>query len=327
MDWRIKACIQGLLARCPGGPSLNDLLQQAAGGRRDILAHIDSKVRDDWLVHMAALREAGFDLAGRHLMEVGTGWLPVFPLCFSLAGAGRCHTFDLNRHLGASAIRPTLRHLERHLAAIAEASGEPEAAVKARWERLMQTPLDTDILERAGIVYRAPADAGATGLADRSIGLVFSNSVLEHVSPGALRSLMQESHRVLEPTGLTLHSVNCGDHYAYFDRSITPIHYLRYSDKQWRWWNNDLLYQNRLRPVDFIAAARAANLTVKLHWQRPRQDLLARLATLPIAPEFRRYPPEELCSTSFTFAAAPIVASTTGERAASLHTEPGEVIS
>lgn len=305
MDWKIKACIQGLLARIPGGASLNDLLQEMAGGRQDLGAHIDSKFRDDWLVHMAALREAGLAVQGRHLMEVGTGWLPVFPLCFALAGAQRCTTFDLNRHLRMKLTRPTLQHLERHLPAIAEASAQTEDAVRARWQHLMETPADQDLLGRAGIVYRAPADAGATGLPDRSVALVFSNSVLEHVSPGALQSLMRESQRVLEPGGLTLHSVNCGDHYAYFDRAITPIHYLRYSEKQWRRWNNDLLYQNRLRPVDFLAVVREAQLKVTLHWQKPRQDLMARLAALPIAPEFRHYPPEEICSTSFTFAATP----------------------
>ncbi len=303
MDWRIKACVQGALSRLPGGTVLNDRLQQVLGGRRNAAAHLDSKFADDWLVHAQVLRDLGIDLRGRDLVEIGTGWLPVFPLCYALAGARRCHTFDLHRHLRVQAVRPTLEHLEKHLPAIAEASGQSQAEVRQRWQHLLRAETGDAVLERAGIVYRAPADATATGLDDHSVALVFSNSVLEHVSPEVLGALMHEARRVLGPEGVALHSVNCGDHYAYFDISITPIHYLRYSDRQWRWWNNDLLYQNRLRPVDFTDAAGAASLDVILDQQRPQQRLLDRLEQLPIAPQFQRYPAEQLCCTSVTFAA------------------------
>jgi len=115
--------------------------------------------------------------------------------------------------------------------------------------------------------------------------------------------VLGETARVLEPGGLALHCVNCGDHYAYFDRSITAIHYLRYPETEWRKWNNDLLYQNRLRPEDFLASARRAGLEIALDLHRPRPELLARLPELPIAAEFLRYPAEQLCSTSVDFAA------------------------
>jgi hypothetical protein len=324
MDWRIKAIVQGALARLPGGERLNDGLQQLVGGRKDPGAHIDIKFTEDWLVHMRALRETGHAIAGRDSMEIGTGWLPVFPLCFHLAGARRCHTFDLNRHLRAKHVRPTLMRLERHLPAIAEASGEPEAAVRERWLQLMAVQRDEEILDRAGVVYHAPADASRTGLPDASIGLVFSNSVLEHVSASVLGALMRETRRILEPDGVVLHSVNCGDHYAYFDRSITPIHYLRYSERQWRWWNNDVLYQNRLRPVDFLQSAREAGLVLTLDWQKPRPALMAMLDTLPIDAAFRHYAPEQLCCTSVTFAATPRPAS--GRGLASSGAEPLQVV-
>lgn len=305
MDWRMKAVVQGVLSRVPGGTMVNDQLQRIAGGRRDGGAHVDAKVEADWLVHQTILRDLRFRIQDRVVLEIGTGWLPVFPLCYALAGARRCYTYDLNRHLHFASIRRTLVRLERHLGAIAGATAEAESVVKARWQRLMQAGEGEQLLAAAGIEYRAPFDACATALPDASVALVFSNSVLEHVSPRVLVPLMHESGRVLETDGLSLHSVNCGDHYAYFDRSITPIHYLRFSDRQWRWWNNDLLYQNRLRPSDLVAAAREARMEIVLDLHVPRPDLMSRLAELPIAAEFRRYPPEDLCSTSVTFAARP----------------------
>lgn len=305
MDWRIKGVVQGVLSFLPGGSAVNDALQRAAGGRRDESHHIDLKFRADWLVQMKLLNDLGMSVRDRDLLEIGTGWLPVFPLCFALAGARRCYTFDLHRHLNLAVVPKALRELERHLPEIARASGEDEAVVRGRWQRLVAAGDGHAVLKLAGIDYRAPADATKTGLPDACVAVVFSNSVLEHVSTPVLEPMMRESGRILQPDGLSLHSVNCGDHYAYFDRTITPIHYLRFSENEWRKWNNDLLYQNRLRPVDFVEAARSAGLEILLDLHTPRAELLARIDGMPIAPEFRRYPKEQLCCTSVTFAGRP----------------------
>src|SRR5579871_1937465 len=108
---------------------------------------------------------------------------------------------------------------------------------------------------------------------------------------------------VLKPGGLAVHSVNCGDHYAYFDRARNPVEYLTYSENEWSFWNNDLLYQNRLRPSDFLNMARAAGLALPLIEFRPKPALLEKLPSLKIDPRFAAYPPAELCCTSIDFVA------------------------
>ena len=303
MDWRIKGCIQGVLARVPFGTTVNDTLQKLSGGRVDEGAHIDIKFRHDWLVLMDTLGGLDFPVHDQELMEVGTGWLPVLPLCFALAGARRVHTFDLNRHMRHSAVPAALKRIEMHLTELANASRQPESEVRMRYARLSAASSGTDMLERAGIIYHAPANATVTGLPDASISLVFSNSVLEHVPADILGPMMRESKRILTPDGLVLHSVNCGDHYAYFDRSITPIHYLRFDERQWRRWNNDILFQNRLRPSDFIDSAEREGLVVVRRAQTVREDLLAGIAHTPVATKFRHYTADDLCTTSVTFAA------------------------
>ena len=303
MDWRVKGLVQGVLSWLPGGMQVNDLLQRAFGERGNTAALVDSKLQEDWLVHMGNLDRLGFRVAGRHVFEFGTGWLPVMPLSFALAGVERCTTVDLNRHLRPSAVTLTLSHLERHLDAIATAAGLPRAEVADRWLAWKREADGAAVMRAARIDYRAPADGTRSGLPDASVGLIFSNSVLEHVPDPVIDALMVETRRILEPGGLALHGVNCGDHYAYFDRGITPIHYLRFTKREWRFWNNGLLYQNRLRPRDFVEAARRAGLEVVLDVHRPKAELLARLHELPIAPEFRHYPADEICTTSIDFAA------------------------
>jgi SAM-dependent methyltransferase len=304
VNWRVKAVVQGALARTPGGAKVNGMLQRTLGARRDLGKYVHTKVVEDWLVHMAHLRELGVRLGGRTLVEIGTGWLPVLPLCFSLAGLGRCRTLDLNRHLSPGVLPRTVLELRRHLPAIAQAAGEPGELVRRRYDRLVALPDGEELLRAAGVEYVAPGDATRTGLPDASVDLVLSNSVLEHVPTDALHGIMVETRRILKGDGVALHSVNCEDHYAHFDRSVSPIHYLRFSRSRWRLWNNAILYQNRLRPRDFLAAAQRAGLRVVLDRHRARPELLARLAELPIDESFRDYPPEELCCTSIDFAVA-----------------------
>src|SRR3546814_5775366 len=73
--------------------------------------------------------------------------------------------------------------------------------------------------------------------------------------PDVIRALYDESRRVLSPGGLMFHSVNCGDHYAYVDGRINQLNYLQYPDRAWAFWNNRLLYQNRLRAHRSIGRA------------------------------------------------------------------------
>ncbi len=305
MDWRVKAIVQSVLSKAPGGMQVNSALQALLGGRRNLAQHIDVKVTADWLVHARHLRELNFDLSQRVMVEVGTGWLPVMPLCFALAGVGRCITIDLNRHLQLRQVPAVLARLGEHLDAMAQACGQPVASLRQRWQALATIEDGATLLQAAGIEYHAPGDAAATGLGAASVDLVFSNSVLEHVPAAVLGALMRETARILHPDGLALHNVNCGDHYAYFDRSITAVDYLRFSEREWRRWNNDLLYQNRLRAIDFTQAAQAAGLHIVMDHHRARADLLARMNEITVAEPFRHLPNEELCCTSIDFAATP----------------------
>lgn len=305
MDWRVKGLVQKTLSAAPGGACINDRLQRTAGGLRDVDASVDSKVVDDWIVLARLLGELNVRIPGAVLVEVGTGWFPVLPLCFALAGARACHTFDVARHLDARLTRRAIARLEVHLSAIADAAGLGFAEVLERYQYVSDAPDVSAALARAGVRFYAPADAAQTGLDDRSVDAVFSNSVLEHVPREGIAAILRETARIVKPGGVSLHSVNCGDHYAYFDRSITPINYLKYSDRQWRLWNNRLLYQNRLRPADFLRLAEDAGLRIVLSRYTPKERLLNLLPALGVAEEFQRYPPEQLCATSIDFAGRP----------------------
>lgn len=301
-DWRIKGVIQGALSRTPGGVALNDVLQLTVGGRRRIEAYVADKV-NNWGTLAGLVRESGGVPAEAHWAEIGTGWLPVLPVCFSLLDAGMCVSFDLSRHLHRSATARLPKLLEPHVARIGAAAGKDAEEVRAKIGRLVRAPDAETLLRMARIEYRAPADFARSGLPADSVDVVFSNSVLEHLPRETLDAVLVESRRVLKPGGRVVHGVACGDHYADFDPSITRINYLRFTEEQWRRWNNRILFQNRLRAGDFLETAERAGLSVVSAQMSPRPELLAAFSRLPIAPEFRGYTPEQLCTTSVNFVA------------------------
>ena len=305
MNWRVKAVMQKALSALPLGTSLNDALQRNCGGLRNFAGHVASKVVDDWVPLCHRIFDVEKNFQDSVMVEIGTGWHPCLPVCFHLAGAGRCITFDLRRCLSSRLSFRMLQALKPHLPLIAETAGIALADVERRYRVLCAAESIDDLLCRARIDYRAPADATATALPAASVDIVFSNSVLEHVSLDALRGMMAESERILRPNGIAVHAVNCGDHYAYFDRSITQANYLQFTDREWQRWNTPLQYQNRLRPIDFLRSAEHAGLQIVRSWSRPRPEIVSQLRGMPIAAEFRDYTAEQLATTSVTFIASP----------------------
>jgi SAM-dependent methyltransferase len=235
---------------------------------------------------------------------MGTGWYPTFPLCLYLAGAARVYTLDLNPHLKGDMTAALADRLESHVPLIARESGRAEADVGAAQRALATALRDGVSIASAtgGVVeYRAPADASRTELPGGSIDAVFSNSVLEHVPGDVIEACLSEAMRILRPGAIVFHSVNCGDHYAYADRSIDQLHYLQYSEATWKRWNNAFLYQNRLRAIDFTDMAKRAGFSIEIDTSRAKPERLRQLDAIAVDPCFARYSREQLAITSIDF--------------------------
>jgi SAM-dependent methyltransferase len=306
VDWRLKGAIQKALGFVPGGRQIHYGLQRAAGGLADFGRECDIKV-DDWRLMMTHLRTAGVAVAGATIVEIGAGRYPTFPMCLYLASAERVYALDRDRLISAELVEDLADRLSNHIPLIADVARRPEPEITAL-QRAMVTALrrGASLAVATGNVidYRAPADATATALPAGSIDIVFSNSVLEHMPAAAIEAAFTEALRILRPGGVMFHAVNCGDHYAYVDRSIHQLHYLQYSDEEWERWNNEFLYQNRLRAKEFTRMARAAGFVIDLDASRPHPRRLAELANMTVHPQFSTvYTPDELAITSVDFVA------------------------
>jgi hypothetical protein len=306
MDWRIKGAIQKVLGVLPGGERAHYWLQKSAGGLRRFGPELDAKL-EDFRLMIGHLASVGVQVAGTRFMEVGTGWYPTFPLSLYVMGARRVETFDLNRHLKPELVEKMLNRLNLEVPKLAELGGiDPTVALDrfALASRALVQGASLDTATEGCVRYHAPADATRTGLPPSGVDVVFSNSVLEHVPGPVIEQMFGEARRILPPGGVMFHSVNCGDHYAYTDRSISQLHYLQFSDAQWSRWNNAFLYQNRLRAMDFTAMARSAGFAIEVDTSRPHPDRLKQLQQVMVHPDLAaKYPRDQLAITSIDFVA------------------------
>jgi len=289
--WMIKAAIQAGLAQLPQPQRYNRLLQRYVTRR---LRMSEARVIGKFAQcrrHMANWR-ADADARERapRILELGTGWYPVVPIGLSLLGAGPVTSVDVDPLMGAAAPLQTAACYLRLLDAgrLPEVDG---ARVEALREALGASASGAELLARLGIEVRV-ADARALPLDPGTIDLFVSNNTLEHVPAPAILALFGEFARVAGPRARMSHFIDMADHYALFDPSITVFNYLRYSEAQWRLFNNSLHYQNRLRLSDYRRLHEASG------WRVVSEDATEgsadALGRVPVDASFGRYGDRDL---------------------------------
>jgi SAM-dependent methyltransferase len=255
MRWKFKALIQRTVARLPSASSYPAYywLQRTFGRLRTLDPSYGFFVGvEAW----KRLRKLGREPAGKTFLEVGTGRAPIVPLSFYLMGARRTTTIDVNPYLRPELVAAALRQLVGHTDKTRSLFGS--FLDEERWSRVVRVNTDDHFdvaafLRLCDINYIAPGDAARTGLDTASVDYHTSNTTLEHIPPEMLPDILKEGDRLLRPDGLFIHRIDYSDHFSHSDRRISPINFLRYSEKQWNGYaNNRYMYMNRLRHDDLL---------------------------------------------------------------------------
>ena len=122
-----------------------------------------------------------------------------------------------------------------------------------------------------------------------------STDVLEHIPREDIRAILRETYRILAPGGIAVHTVNCMDHFASFDKNISVYNFLQYSDRAWSKYNSFIHFQNRMRHREYSELfAEAGFELLEENRQLPTEADLAALKALRIAPRFSAFSLEEL---------------------------------
>lgn len=303
MRWRIKAFVQKILAVAPGGKSVYYFLQKKIGGFRNY--SIVSKLSQG-LRLISDLDSLGYHISEKNTFEIGTGWSPVIPMLFHILGQQACYTYDIERLLKAELSLKAARELA-NLGQNFE-NQIKKCGYKVNHERLLPLKyIDSlpKLLIELNINYYAPADACLTHLESSSIDVVFSNTVLGYIPRTVLSELFLEMRRILSKNGIMIHHVDCSDHYSHSDGYISRINFLKYSDQEWRKYNNAFLFQNRLRPNSYRRLAEDAGFDVTILDPCVSEEAMDNLHNISLDDKFLNMPPEEICTTSFVLIGKP----------------------
>ena len=295
--WIIKAALQHVIGRLPASYWVNGLFQKyVTNGYYPSQEIFEGKLKccRQHLDHYLKFSETS--RGGLTAFELGTGPWPIVPIGLYLCGASEIITYDLVPTLRRDTLRRTLELfsksangglLDRILGAVQPVRLRGLGNVLRRVEE--ETP--TQSLSQLNIQVRI-GDARASALPDNSMDLIFSTVVLEHIDAKILRGLLAEFRRIAKPYAVMSHCVGLADQYASFDKSITPFNFLKYSDRQWRVFNNPVIPQSRLRLADYRDIFRFSGW--KIVEEHNTFGLMDDLNKIRLAPEFAKYSTEDL---------------------------------
>lgn len=306
MKWTNKAFIQRMLSNIPFGKSIYYLGQFHFGRLRHF--NIEGKMQQVSRM-LKGVDDSDISLEGLTAVEIGTGWAPVIPMFFWLFGQKACNTYDTSNLLSPSLVIETAKQLLEHPFTKTPPIQLNNPAAFEHRGRLLNKLITGrasghDILESCGINYHAPCDASETTLANESVDIIYSNTVLEHVPASELNGLFAEFRRILRPNGHIFHLIDMSDHFAHSDPTISSINFLQFSEESFASYNTRFLYQNRLRVSDWRQIISDQGFET-IYWQtNMNEKSLKQLSSLRLDEAFASLNAEEICTSSVCVLAA-----------------------
>jgi hypothetical protein len=200
---------------------------------------------------------------GDHVLELGTGWVHWEGTILGLFHDVQVTMYDVcdNRLFGA------YRHYLRGLrdAGLARLSVAPDR--KARARQLIGAVLRASSFEEAyallGSTYLMDPTGLLRGPREGRYRLIVSCDVLEHVPRDTMPGYLRTARRLLRAGGWSYHQIDLADHFSYYDPTVSPKNYYRYSDTVWRrCFDSDVQYINRLQRPDWLALFGGAGFRV-----------------------------------------------------------------
>jgi SAM-dependent methyltransferase len=294
--WIIKAIIQKTISYFPGSQKINTFFQKyITRGVHLTDEHFGLKLqhaRD----HLQYLLKYDSTQSLRTILELGTGWYPVIPILFFLTSSGQVISVDIQGWMTLKTQLATILKMKEW-----RDKGKLDDLLpvinEERWEQLMSVLRDTSAFDCHRInqlIGLKPLiqDARDLDIETGTVDFICSNNTLEHIPDQILRDILLEFKRVLKPGGVMSHFIDMSDHFAHFDSRITIYNFLRFSKKRWRFIDNSIQPQNRLRYKDYTEMFRLSGFSVSeeaIQRGNPEDVELT-----GIHPEFSSYTTDEL---------------------------------
>lgn len=251
-------------------------------------------VLDGIIEQIAMLRGAGARIEGMRVLEIGSGWIPVAPLVYRLAGAREVILSDEHRLLHPKSLEAAVSFLLAREERLVRELGITDARMKGVLGVPLTGGLDA-MLEALGLAYIVPL--GRETLKG-PIDLAYSHTVLEHIPSAALAEIFALVRERLTPGGMFCNGIDNSDHRRAYDESISLVDFLRYSEFGWKLLCiNPQDYTNRLRHSDYLALLEDAGFAVTDSKVHVAQSALQVIEPHSLPERFSDKTPEDLCTT------------------------------
>lgn len=253
--WKQKAIVQKTISYLPFGQNINYFFQKYVTKGENLNDEYFLDRLGHAKEHIHYFQKITGNFFPNSSLEIGTGWYPIVPISLFLVGSEKIYSVDIKMLTSKERIIKTLnKFLEFHnsgkLKDYINYSSERFKVITSILENDENYDLD-QILQLLKITYIIE-DARKLSLADNSIDLVNSNNTFEHIYPELLIPILKEFKRVVKKqNGVMSHFIDMSDHFAHFDKTINIYNFLQFSDKQWKWIDNSIQPQSRIRIYDY----------------------------------------------------------------------------
>jgi hypothetical protein len=105
--------------------------------------------------------------------------------------------------------------------------------------------------ETYNIDYKAPMKIEDLKKDENRFDMCISTTALEHFSVSDLKNYLEQLKIILSGKTLISSAIDYSDHYSHTDNNISPLNYLKFTELEWKKYNNSYLFQNRLRHQDY----------------------------------------------------------------------------
>ncbi|MCH8330667.1 MAG: hypothetical protein IH946_04690 [Bacteroidetes bacterium] len=288
--WVIKAVTQKVISFLPFSHSINRFFQRYVSKGLILTEQLFEDKLNHCREHFDHFKKFGEQQELR-VLEIGTGWYPVVPIGMYLYGAESIMSVDIEGLLKRNNVWHTIAMFIQWAdkGILARSFGEYD---KERLEYLRQMKHDdlTVILDELKIDY-VVGDIMKNN-SDFKASLIISNNTFEHINPNKLVGILNEFRRRAIPGAIMSHAIDMSDHFSHLDKSISEYNFLRFSDNAWKWVDNSIQPQNRMRVNEFKAVYDDVGLPI-IHETRIEGNRSA-MNSIKLDGRFSKYDPEDV---------------------------------
>lgn len=301
--WKLKAIVQKTISYLPLSHKINYFFQKYVTKG----VFLSDEYFYDRLGHAKAHIQHYQQYTGKSCpqssLEIGTGWYPIVPISLFLIGAEKIYSVDISFLISKERLQTTLErfvacHEAGKLTEFVQFIPEKYNIIKNILENYNSISLE-DALKTLNLTYLVE-DARSLSLSDQSIDLVNSNNTFEHIYPEILIPILKEFKRVVKRNGgIMSHFIDMSDHFAHFDKTINIYNFLQFSDIEWKWIDNSIQPQNRLRIYDYKQIYTDLGLPITFEDFRPGN--LDELKSISLSKKYTDFPLSEVAKSHCHF--------------------------